>query len=133
MSAIVRYRWLRAAALVACATVATAAWAGPVERYRTGPQFCPRDRAPTAPRLSEKDIDARAIALLPDLCKPSVFVTGCDAEPELINEQWRVYVQQYKLRDGTPDHGGLDHSYVILDPVGNCIANIPGTPLGALH
>jgi hypothetical protein len=107
--------------------------AGPVERYRTGEQFCPRDRAATAPPLSEPDVDKRAIALLPDLCKPSYFVSGCDAQPELINEQWRVYVQQFKLRDGKPDHGGLDHSYVILDRAGNCIANIPGTPLGALR
>ncbi len=125
--------WRAALAVMSVGTMATVALAGPVERYRTGAEFCPRDRVASAPRLTEKEIDARAIALLPDLCKPSTFVTACDAEPELINDQWRVYVQQYKLRDGVVDHGGLDHSYVILDPVGNCIANIPGTPLGALH
>ena len=127
----------RAASLRACglllALAAGVAQCGPVDRYRTGSTFCPHDRSPTAPVLSEQDVGARAIELLPDLCASSYFVTGCDAEPELIHDQWRIYVQQYKLRDGRPDHGGLDHSYVILDRVGNCIANIPGTPLGALH
>jgi hypothetical protein len=125
--------WDLRACGVVLALVAGIAHGGPVERYRTGSTFCPHDRPAKAPVLTEQDVGPRAIALLPDLCKSSFFVTGCDSQPELIHDQWRVYVQQYKLRDGQPDHGGLDHSYVILDLVGNCIANIPGTPLGALR
>ncbi len=107
--------------------------AGPVESYREGRQYCPRDVAETAPALTEPQADARAIALLPGFCGPSYFVSGCDAQPELLRGQWRVYIRQYQLHDGQRNFGGLDHSYVILDRVGNCLANIPGTPLGALH
>jgi hypothetical protein len=128
-----RRGWSPLACGALLAFVAGIAHGGPVDRYRTGDTFCPHDRAATAPVMAEKDVGPRAIALLPDLCKSSSFVTGCDTQPELLRDQWRVYVQQYKLRDGQADHGGLDHSYVILDRVGNCIANIPGTPLGALH
>jgi hypothetical protein len=119
-------------ALAACA-FALVAHAGPVESYREGPQFCPHDRPPTAAALSEPEVDARAIALLPGFCGPSYFVSGCFAEPELVRGSWRVYIRQYKLVDGRREFGELDHSYVILDRVGNCLANIPGTPLGALH
>jgi len=119
------------AALLLLASVA--ALAGPVEKYREGPQFCPRDRSAGAPVLTEAQINERAVALVPGFCGPSYFVSGCDAEPELVRGDWRVYVHQYKLRGGQRDRDGLDHTYVILDPVGNCLANIPGTPLGALH
>ena len=51
----------------------------------------------------------------------------------MVRGDWRVYIRQYRLQGGQRDFGGLDHSYVILDRVGNCLANIPGTPLGALH
>ena len=37
----------------------------------------------------------------------------------------RAAVQARRRAEGL--RGGLDHSYVILDAVGNCIANIPGT------
>jgi len=40
-------------------------------------------------------------------------------------------VRQYRVGLGRHDYAGLDHSYVILDAVGNCLANIPGTELGA--
>ena len=112
--------------------VACAAQAGPVESYREGPQFCPRDRPADAPVITEAQAIARARALLPaDACGPSRFVDGCDAEAELSLDTWRVYVHQYKLRGTTHDWGGLTHSYVILDRVGNCHANIPGTEVGA--
>jgi hypothetical protein len=123
----------RAAALVIALAMAMLAHAGPVESYREGREFCPRDRPASAPALSEAEVDARAIALLPGFCTPSHFVAGCDAQPELVRGDWRVYIRQYQLRSGQHDFDGLDHSYVILDRVGNCLANIPGTPLGALH
>ena len=126
------FRALRnSAALLLLASVATLA--GPVEKYREGPQFCPRDRSAGAPTLTEAQVSERAIALVPGFCGPSYFVSGCDAEPELVRGDWRVYLHQYKLRGGLRDRDGLDHTYVILDPIGNCLANIPGTPLGALH
>jgi hypothetical protein len=132
VSGALRARQVAKAAALALA-LASGAVAGPVESYREGPQFCPRDRPPNAPALSENDVDARAIALLPGFCTRSHFVDGCDAEPELIRGTWRVYIRQYRMVDGRRDFGGLDHTYVILDRVGNCLANIPGTPLGALH
>ena len=124
--------WLRSCAALLLFASAPAL-AGPVERYREGPQFCPRDRGAGAPVLTEAQINERAIALVPGFCGPSFFVSGCDAEPEFVRGDWRVYVHQYKVRGAARDRSGLDHSYVILDPVGNCLANIPGTPLGALH
>jgi hypothetical protein len=39
-------------------------------------------------------------------------------------------VRQYRLAGTQHEYAGLDHSYVILDRVGNCLANIPGTELG---
>ena len=120
------------AAAVLLGLVAGPLAAGPVEVYREGPQFCPRDRPADAPRINEAEAIARARALLPaDACGPSRFVDGCDAEAELSLDTWRVYLHQYKLRGTTHDWGGLTHSYVILDRVGNCHANIPGTEVGA--
>jgi hypothetical protein len=141
--------------------LSVAAVAGPVEAYRTGPQFCPHDRATNAPPLTEKEVMERARTLLPrDFCGPDSiraagssqganyapsggsdaakpqawgfnFVSGCDADLEWANGAWRVFVQQYKRSGNRKDAGGLTHSYVILDRVGNCLANIPGTELGA--
>jgi hypothetical protein len=110
----------------------TAVAAGPVEVYREGPEFCPRDRPPTAPVLSEAAVIERARALLPKgFCALSRFVAGCDADSEFVEGTWRVFLHQYQLRGYRHDQRGLAHTYVILDPVGNCIANIPGTELGA--
>jgi hypothetical protein len=125
---------LRTAASVVLALAAVAASAGPVEVYREGPRHCPRDRAPTAERLDPAQAVARARALLPDgFCGPSRFVAGCDASAELEYGTWRVYLHQYRQRADAGDWLGLDHTYVILDGVGNCIANIPGTPLGSFN
>jgi hypothetical protein len=110
----------------------TFAHAGPVEVYREGPRFCPHDRPASAPALTESQAIERARGLLPaDFCGPTTFVAGCDAQTEFALGSWRVYFHQYQLRDGAHDWGGLAHSYVILDPVGNCYANIPGTEFGA--
>jgi hypothetical protein len=106
--------------------------AGPVEVYREGPRFCPRDRPADAPRLTEQQAIERARTLLPsDFCAKSRFVSGCDATPEFALGSWRIYFLQYKLRGTMHDAGGLSHTYVVLDPVGNCNANIPGTEVGA--
>jgi hypothetical protein len=115
------------AGLLLAAQVAPIA-AGPVEVYREGPAYCPRDRAPGASPITEREAIERARSLLPrDFCGPTLFVSGCDFEPEFALSAWRIYVQQYRQRGTTKDRGGLDHTYVILDAVGNCIANIPGT------
>jgi hypothetical protein len=111
---------------------AAAAAAGPVEVYREGPEFCPRDRPSTAPVLSEAAVIARARSLLPKgFCALSRFVAGCDVETEFVEGTWRVLLHQYQLRGYRHDQRGLDHTYVILDAVGNCLANIPGTEVGA--
>jgi len=108
------------------------ALAGPIEVYREGPRFCPRDRSPNGIVLSEGQAIERARTLLPaDFCGPTYFVSGCDVVPEYSLSAWRIYFHQYRLRGGMRDWGGLAHSYVILDPVGNCYANIPGTEQGA--
>ncbi len=112
--------------------------AGPVEVYREGPQLCPRDVPKSAPVLPEAQAVARSRTMLPaDFCGPGTFVTGCDAETEYALGAWRIYFHQYRERptDGarSRDRGGLSHTYIILDPVGNCIANIPGTDFGAPH
>ena len=118
-------------ACIAPMIFSTLAFAGPVEVYRTGDEFCPHDRAPNAPTITDQQAIARARALLPrDFCGPNVFVSGCDADTEWANGAWRVFVQQYKRAGERKDSGGLTHSYVILDRVGNCLANIPGTELG---
>ncbi|MEO8537600.1 MAG: hypothetical protein ABI533_08730 [Betaproteobacteria bacterium] len=114
--------------LAACSSVASA---GPVEVYRDGARFCPRDRA-GATTLDEPRIVARARSLLPDdYCGPGTFVDGCNVIVEQATGSWRIYFQQYRLRDGRPEAGGLTHSYVVLDTAGNCYANIPGTEQGA--
>jgi len=118
------------AALVAFA--ATFVNAGPVEVYREGPELCPRDVPKTARSLTAVQAIERSRTMLPaGFCGPGMFVTGCDAEPEFALGAWRIYFHQYRERAGAKDRGGLAHTYVILDPVGNCIANIPGTEFGA--
>ena len=52
---------------------------------------------------------------------------GCDYDPEYALDSWRVYVQQCKRVDGRKQYEPREHSYVVLDAVGNCLANIPGT------
>ena len=114
------------------ALAATLAEGGPVEVYREGPQLCPRDTPKTAQALSEAQAMARARTMLPEgFCGPSTFVSGCDAEPEFALNAWRIYFHQYRDRAGGKDRGGLSHTYIILDPVGNCLAHIPGTDPGA--
>ena len=117
--------------LVLCAGV-TQVEAGPVEVYREGPRYCPRDRANDAAPISEAQAIARARSLLPDdFCGPTSFVSGCDAIAEHSLGAWRIYFHQYRERGTQRDWGGLTHTYVILDAVGNCDANIPGTEQGA--
>jgi hypothetical protein len=118
-----RGRALAAAMLFA----ASSAVAGPVLVVRGG-AYCPHDRPPTAQRITAEQASDRARALLPaDFCGPSWYVSGCVFEPEWALESWRVFVRQYKLENGKKEFLGRDHSYVVLDPVGNCVANIPGT------
>jgi len=118
-----RARWT----LLALMVIAQAALSGPVLVYREG-DACPHDRPASAPRISAEQAIERARALLPkDFCGPTLFVSGSDFEPEMAFDSWRVFAKQYKLVHGEKRYGGLDHSYVVLDPVGNCIANIPGT------
>lgn len=106
--------------------------AGPVEVYREGPRFCPRDRGSNGAVLNEFQAVERARALLPaEFCGPTTFVSGCDVVPEYAMDSWRIYFHQYRLRDARHDWGGLTHTYVVLDPIGNCHANIPGTEQGA--
>jgi len=108
--------------------------AGPVEVYREGPQLCPRNVAKSAPVLTEAQAIERSRTMLPaGFCGPGFFVSGCDAEPEFALGAWRIYFHQYLQRGSGKDRGGLEHTYIILDPVGNCIANIPGTNFGAPH
>ena len=106
--------------------------AAPVEVYRDGPRFCPREQPAASIALSEPQAIAHARKLVPDdFCGPTRFVAGCDAQVERLNGTWRVYLHQYRRHASQNDWGGLTHSYVILDAVGNCVANIPGTELGA--
>ena len=124
-----RCRHALALVLLAAAPLACA---GPIEVYREGPRFCPRDRAFGAPPISEAQAIERARRLLPDdYCGPSTFVSGCDVIPEHALGSWRIYFHQYRVRDAQRDWGGLTHTYVVLDAVGNCDANIPGTEQGA--
>ena len=118
--------------LVLAVTGASVAWAGPIEVYREGTRYCPHDRKTSGAALDEAQTIERARTLLPDrYCGPTAFVDGCDVQTENAMGSWRVYFHQYRLRDGSRDWGGLTHTYVILDPVGNCYANIPGTEMGA--
>jgi hypothetical protein len=108
------------------------AHAGPVEVYREGPRFCPHDRPAGAPVITEAQAVERARALLPaGFCGPGAVVAGCDVETEFALGSWRVYFHQYRIRGTVHDWGGLTHTYLILDAVGNCYANIPGTEFGA--
>ena len=119
-----------------CALIALAlplvAIAGPVERYREGPRYCPHDRPASAARISAEQAIERARELLPDgFCGPSAYVSGCEFDPEQVFDTWRVFTRQYKVNDGERIFAGRDHTCVVLDRVGNCLANIPGTDLGA--
>ncbi len=126
-----RWAGLAAAALVGLAAPAAA---GPVETYLTGPRYCPQGIAATAPRISEAQAIARTKTMLPqDFCGPTLFVSGCTYDVENEYDSWRVYVHQYKEVGGHRDKGGLLHTYLILDAVGNCLAHIPGTEFGANH
>lgn len=123
--------YLRVAAL-GLAMGWTAVVAGPVELYLQGAELCPRDRRADAPRIPAADVPARARVMLErDYCGPTTFVSGCTFDVENQYDSWRVYVHQYKDRGGRQDKGGLLHTYIILDPVGNCIAHMPGTNFGA--
>lgn len=129
---VVPRRLATVVALAAIELFSAVAQAGPVEVYREGPRFCPRDRAADAPRLTQAQAVDRARRMLPaDFCGRTAFVAGCDVQTEYALDSWRVYFHQYHVRDGAHDWGGLTHTYVILDPVGNCFANIPGTEFGA--
>ena len=120
-----------AAVVAGCAAIGVRA--GPVDLYRSGPEFCPQDRPAGAKRITEAEAIARTRALLPkDFCGPSLFVSGCTFDVENEYDSWRVYAHQYKDVGGRKDKGGLAHTYVILDAVGNCLAHIPGTEFGAL-
>ena len=85
-----------------------------------------------APALSKAAAIRAGKSLLPrGFVHCSRFVAGCDADSELVEGTWRIFLQQYQLRGYRHDSRGLGHSYVILDAVGNCIANIPGTETGS--
>ena len=118
--------------LVLVALASGLAAAGPIEIYREGARYCPRDRAMQGAALDEAQTIERARALLPDrYCGPTSFVDGCDVLTDNALGSWRLKFHHYRRREGTRDWGGLTHTYVILDPVGNCYANIPGTEQGA--
>jgi len=118
----------RAAFALALFALATDALAGPVLVYREGTAYCPKDRSPDAPRISAEQAAERAKSLMPkEFCGPDWWVDGCDYDPEYALDSWRVYVRQWKRVDGRKQYEPRDHSYVVLDRVGNCLANIPGT------
>ncbi len=127
-----RLRGLSRIAVLAVTIGWTAAYAGPVDLYLQGAEFCPRDRRVDAPRIPAADVPARTRTMLPrDYCGPTLFVSGCTFDVENEYDSWRVYVHQYKDRGGRRDKGGLLHTYIILDAVGNCLAHMPGTEFGA--
>ena len=118
--------------IVVLGLTSTVSQAGPIEVLREGDRYCPRDREPNAAVLTEAQVIERARTLLPaDFCGPTAFVSGCDVLPEFAIGSWRIYFHQYRVRDGRRDWSGLTHTYVVLDRVGNCFANIPGTEQGA--
>ena len=118
----------RALALAGLAAAANMALAGPILVYREGAAFCPKDRPASAPRITAADAAERAKALMPkEFCGPDDWVDGCDFDPEFALDSWRVYVRQWKRIDGRKQYEPREHSFVVLDPVGNCLANIPGT------
>jgi hypothetical protein len=115
----------RAVLAAALLCVSVGVNAGPVLVYR---DFCPKDRPANAPRLTAEQAVERAKALLPrEFCAPNWYISGCEYDPEWAFDTWRVYAQQYKDVGGVKDRVGREHSYVILDAVGNCLANFPGT------
>ena len=117
----------RGLALAALAA-ANVAVAGPILVYREGAAFCPKDRPASAPRITATEAADRAKALMPkEFCGPDGWVDGCDYDPEFALDSWRVYVRQWKRIDGRKQYEPREHSFVVLDPVGNCLANIPGT------
>lgn len=108
--------------------VAATAAAGPVLVYREGAAYCPKDRPASGPRITAEQATERAKALMPkDFCGPDWWVDGCDYDSEYALDSWRVYVRQWKRVDGHKQYEPRDHSYVVLDSVGNCLANMPGT------
>ncbi|MCC6197458.1 MAG: hypothetical protein IT518_23650 [Burkholderiales bacterium] len=110
------------------------AFAGPVDVYLDGPRYCPQDLPLSGPRITEAQAIARTQKMLPDgFCGPSLFVSGCTYDVENEYDSWRVYVHQYKDTRAGKDKGGLKHTYLILDRVGNCVVHIPGTEFGALN
>ena len=118
----------RALTLAVLAAAANVAVAGPVLVYREGAAFCPKDRLATAPWITAEQAADRAKALMPkEFCGPDGWVDGCDYDPEYALDSWRVYVRQWKRIDGRKQYEPREHSFVVLDPVGNCLANIPGT------
>jgi hypothetical protein len=122
------------ALVVFAASLANAAAAGPVDLYLTGPRFCPHELPAAAPRISEAQAIARTRTMLPEsFCGPTTFVSGCTFDVENEYDSWRVYAHQYRDSAGRKEKGGLQHTYLILDAVGNCLAHIPGTEFGALH
>jgi hypothetical protein len=107
---------------------ANMAVAGPVLVYREGAAFCPKDRPATAPRITASEAAERAKTLMPkEFCGPDAWVDGCDYDSEFALDSWRVYVRQWKRIDGRKQYEPRDHSFIVLDSVGNCLANIPGT------
>jgi hypothetical protein len=117
---------------LALCLVGQLAYAGPIEAYREGPRYCPRDRGAAAPVISETQAIERARALLPTgYCGPGTFVSGCDVQAEYALGSWRIYFHQYRTHGSERDWSGLTHTYIVLDPRGNCYANIPGTEEGA--
>ena len=101
--------------------------AGPVEVYLEGPRFCPQDRALTRRASPRARRSERANALLPkDFCGPTGASTAATSIAENELDSWRVYVRQWKRVDGRKEYEPRDHSYVVLDPVGNCLAHMPG-------
>jgi hypothetical protein len=124
----VRRSLSRAVLALALFALAADAFAGPVLVYRDHPEYCPKDRSAGAPRLTAEQAAERAKALMPkEFCGPDWWVDGCDYDPEYALDSWRVYVRQWKRVDGRKQYEPRDHSYVVLDPVGNCLANMPGT------
>ena len=119
---------------LALACISASLLAGPVDVYLYGPKFCPQDVPNGAPRIGEAQAIERTKRMLPDdFCGPSLFVSGCTFDVENEYDSWRVYAHQYKDVGGRKDKGGLKHTYLILDAVGNCLAHIPGTEFGALN
>lgn len=122
----------RPTVLLAAALWCALASAGPVEVYRDGDRYCPRSLPPAAPRIDAAGAERIARSLVPDgFCGPSASIGGCDVVIENFYDSWRIYVHQYRERPKAHDWAALTHTYVILDPVGNCLANIPGTEPGA--